>query len=122
MTDARHECGLDRTHCELCTAELEVGQVGVCDTCRAKQAGPGEQHKWKTGGLPPDPENLNHERAQWADVALVAFNRATGAEGEENVHDLIADLHHWCDRAGHDFDKLLAHAQDCYAGETMEQG
>lgn len=28
-----HECGLDRTYCEDCGVELEVGQVGLCEDC-----------------------------------------------------------------------------------------
>jgi hypothetical protein len=29
----RHECGLDRTYCNRCDSELEVGQVGRCAGC-----------------------------------------------------------------------------------------
>ena len=31
----KYECGLDRTHCEKCGTELEVGQVGLCEACQA---------------------------------------------------------------------------------------
>ena len=37
MTD-RHECGLDRTYCNRCSTELEVGQVGACGGCRGPSA------------------------------------------------------------------------------------
>ena len=30
---SRHECGLDRTYCDCCGEELEVGFVGLCENC-----------------------------------------------------------------------------------------
>lgn len=30
----QHECGLDVTYCDECSDELEVGQVGVCSSCK----------------------------------------------------------------------------------------
>lgn len=36
MTEAvRHACGLDRTFCDECSTELEIGQVGKCNDCIA---------------------------------------------------------------------------------------
>ncbi|UUZ75474.1 hypothetical protein LP414_27550 [Polaromonas sp. P1(28)-13] len=37
VDDSRHECGLDRTFCNGCDVELEVGQVGKCSICLDKE-------------------------------------------------------------------------------------
>ena len=33
----KHECGFDVTQCDECDAELEVGQVGLCEDCTPEQ-------------------------------------------------------------------------------------
>jgi hypothetical protein len=49
--------------------------------------------------LPPDPEGMNDERAEWAQSALTVFMQQTGQTDEaESISDLIADLLHLCDR------------------------
>ncbi len=53
--------------------------------------------------LPPDPENMNGDRAEWA-AALRAFEAVTGADYEEALGDLLCDLMHWSDRNNFDFE------------------
>ena len=51
----------------------------------------------------------NIARAQWAETALHAFANETGAMmPDEAVHDLIANIGHFCDRAGFDRLKVAA--------------
>jgi hypothetical protein len=68
--------------------------------------------------LPPDPENMNGDRAKWARAALRTFRKATGADVEEALGDLLADLMHWSDRNSFDFDAALERARTHYEAET----
>ena len=68
--------------------------------------------------LPPDPENQNDDRAKWAATALRAFRKATGADEEDALGDLLADLMHWSDRNNFDFDAALDRARMHYEAET----
>ena len=68
--------------------------------------------------LPPDPENLNDDRAAWADYALTAFMSQTGTEIESALGDLLGDLMHWCDRNNYDFEAALDRARGYYEAET----
>lgn len=57
----------------------------------------------------------NRNRAQWAETALRAFARQTGQltggdweyDRESVITDLIADLMHYCEAKGIDFDERL---------------
>ena len=69
-------------------------------------------------GLPPDPEGMNDKRAGWAQPAIDAFMKDTGSDLETVVADMIADLRHWCDRNGQDFNAELARALRYYEDET----
>jgi hypothetical protein len=71
-----------------------------------------------TKGLPPDPEDMNTDRARWAYAALVAFMDVTGCDEQEAPGDLLADLMHWCDRNGMDFEAVLEGARTNYRQET----
>ena len=71
-----------------------------------------------TAGLPPDPEERNDERAEWAQSAINAFRIATGTDPEDAVSDLLADLMHWCDRYGPGFHNELNRARNHYDAET----
>lgn len=71
-----------------------------------------------TKPLPPDPEELNNERAQWADNAITTFQMFTRTDIQDAVSDLLADLMHWCDRHGFDFHKELGRAESHYDEET----
>jgi len=68
--------------------------------------------------LPADPEDQNEQRARWADAAVLEFRVQTGADIEDAVSDLLADLMHWCDRHEQDFDLELRRAQNHYEIET----
>lgn len=76
--------------------------------------------------LPPDPERHNDNRAAWAATALNAFADVTmmntaGEDGETILGDLLADLMHWCDRNGVDFNDMLERARDHYEEETRPE-
>ena len=68
--------------------------------------------------LPPDPELLNVIRARRAAVALAELQRQTGADLEDAVSDLLADLMHWCDRFDQSFAEELHRARYHYEEET----
>ena len=68
--------------------------------------------------LPPDPDEMNDSRAEWAAAALAEFCGQTGADLEDAVCDLLADLMHWCDRNEQSFDDQLSRAQYHYECET----
>jgi hypothetical protein len=68
--------------------------------------------------LPPDPDNLNGDRACWAAAALGEFRLHTGTDVENAVSDLLADLMHWCCRSGQDFEAELQRAREHYDCET----
>lgn len=76
------------------------------------------KHPRQTKPLPLDPERTNDQRADWADAVLWQFQRLTGADTEDAVSDLLADLLHWCDRHGQDFDSELRRARNHYNSET----
>jgi len=72
--------------------------------------------------LPPDPEELNDERAAWAQHCVIEFIGQTGVDDLDcAVGDLLADIMHLCDRIGVKFDEQLSNAKDHYA-EEIETG
>jgi hypothetical protein len=72
--------------------------------------------------LPPDPEAMNGDRAEWAAAALRHFQCITGTDYEDSLGDLLGGLMHWADRNNFDFDAALARAQGHYAAETAAGG
>jgi hypothetical protein len=68
----------------------------------------------------PDPEGKNDDRAAWAGSALRHFQRATGADYEDALGDLLCDLMHWSDRNNFDFEAALFRAQGHYRAETAD--
>jgi hypothetical protein len=71
--------------------------------------------------LPPDPENMNATRAEWAATALRCFAQETGADDEDALTDLLCDLMHWSDRNGADFETDLRLARMHYEAEIVEK-
>jgi hypothetical protein len=69
--------------------------------------------------LPPDPENMNDDRAAWAACALRQFQRETGTDDEDALCDLLCDLMHWSDRNDSDFEAELERARMHYEAETV---
>ena len=68
-------------------------------------------------------EPSNTDRAAWAATALHAFRHQTGADPEDALADLLADLMHWCDSSGHDFEtefRRAAHHYECEAGNSFD--
>lgn len=72
--------------------------------------------------LPPDPEGMNNQRAEWAGEALRKFQRDTSCDEDDEtvLGDLLCDLMHWCDREKVDFHVALRRGQDHYREETTE--
>jgi hypothetical protein len=68
--------------------------------------------------LPRDPDGLDAHRALATAAALAEFRRQTGADLEDALSDLLADLMHWCDRSGQAFPEELRRARYHYAEET----
>jgi len=72
--------------------------------------------------LPPDPEDMNNDRANWAQIALEAFTAATGTDREDAICDLIADLGHWCDRNNMNLEVEIQRGAWHYDAETGGEG
>jgi hypothetical protein len=71
--------------------------------------------------IKPDPEGMNDERVQLADLAIQAFQQKCFRLPEDPdtvVSDLLCDMHHWCDSQGLDFEEMLYRASQHYAAET----
>lgn len=70
----------------------------------------------------PDPDGQNRDRAEWADVAVDAFQFTTDTDNADALKDLLCDLMHWCDREKQDFNVALDAARHHYAAETSMAG
>lgn len=75
--------------------------------------------------LPPDPDNMNDERAEWAQAAIDAHGEETGAtaagdDGDCNFYDLLCNLHHWCDRNDINFKQAVKDARQMYEMEISK--
>ncbi len=69
-----------------------------------------------------DPEDMNNDRALWAEGACLAFVIATGTDWADVLQDLLTDLMHLADRDKEfDFDRDLARARAHYAAETGKE-
>lgn len=80
----------------------------------------------KTFRIPPDPEDMNDQRAEAAGSALDAFTNDMGETGKDldiqNLTDLICNFGHYCDRNNIDFADILRRAQYHYDEETGNKG
>lgn len=72
--------------------------------------------------LPPDPDGQNDDRGEWAEMAIKAFRDQTGCDLEDAISDLLADIGHWCDRNGMNFQDELSRASMHYGAETGDKG
>ena len=52
-----------------------------------------------TGRLCHDPDDQNEVRAEWALVAIEAFQAATGTDDCDAISDLLCDIRHLCDQS-----------------------
>jgi hypothetical protein len=68
--------------------------------------------------LPPDLDNQNDNRAEWAASALRQFQCVTGTDFEDALADLLCNPMHWAGRNGYDFNYQLSQARRYYAHET----
>lgn len=75
-----------------------------------------------TTNLPPDPEDMNDDRAEWAAAALRQFQCTTGTDDVDALPDLLCDLMHWCDRNNCEFETELGRARMHYEAETTGEG
>jgi hypothetical protein len=74
-----------------------------------------------TKQLPPDPDNKNDERADWANKSIGLFMIVTGTDYEDALADLLCDMMHWADRGrDQDFEVALGRARGMYEEETRE--
>lgn len=66
----------------------------------------------------------NESRADWAEHALaVGTDRAAERDGEDartDVSDLLANVRHFCDRAGIDWPGIVDHADNAYIGDSED--
>jgi hypothetical protein len=72
--------------------------------------------------LPPDPDNENERRSDWAERAIARFRHDTGSDLEDAAADLIGDMGHWCDRYGVSFTDAIRRGLYHYASETSANG
>jgi len=71
----------------------------------------------------PTPDPTNADRSRWADDAVLVHAAATRSEGEgaeTKLSDLLANLRHWADDAGLDFDKASLRGEANYLAELEE--
>jgi hypothetical protein len=69
----------------------------------------------------PDPHGENEQRAMLADIAVEAFQKATGSDDEDAVTDLLTNLMHRCHGRGEDFSAALNMALWHFAAETTDE-
>jgi hypothetical protein len=100
------------------SSDSESEAVRVLLAAIAKAKGDGTDRAHRRRPLPPDPETMNGERAEWAAVALRHFQCVTGSDYEDSLGDLLGNLMHWADRSNFDFDAALCRARGHYAAET----
>jgi len=63
----------------------------------------------------------NNDRAAWAQVAIDAYQDATGTDDESALGDLLCDLRHWAKRADYDFDEYSARGLMHFEAEVEEE-
>lgn len=73
-------------------------------------------------GVPPDPEDMNDERAEWAQAAIDGFLKSHRGDEDMAVSDLLCNLGHYCDRAGINMVEALSFARGNYNEETGGKG
>ena len=63
------------------------------------------------------PRNKHAGRIKQAQIALAAYKKQGGVDPDCLVRDLMADLGHWCDKHGLDWDNEVRIARDNYRCE-----
>jgi hypothetical protein len=109
--------------------------VPICEFPKLKK-GPGLATNGHHGlnHLPPDPEEMNDARAEWAKSTITFFEQygesphkdatkmGINVLARQNLSDLIADFGHYCDREGYHLNSLIRIAAECYLEETEGKG
>ena len=76
--------------------------------------------------LPPDPDDMNAQRAEWALQTLEFFKSLTRCDPEDAVNDLLSDIGHLVDRdpqwAPDGVDVEVWRAASTYEDETRGEG
>jgi hypothetical protein len=67
--------------------------------------------------LPPDPDKMNNDRAEWAGATVRHYQCSTGTDYEDVLGDLLCDLRHWCDRNNFDFEAAAFRGEGHYLAE-----
>ncbi len=98
--------------------DCEWDDSNFCGCCKCPHIG--TVRDFTKPPLPPDPDGQNDDRSMWAGAAINAFIEETGTDLEDAVCDLVADLRHWCDRNGMDWERELARGLGHYEEETTE--
>lgn len=78
--------------------------------------------------LPPDPDQMNDERAARMGEPIVTYAKTVGLHDGVDftddvgsiISDMLCDLRHWCDRQDIDFDTRLGVSKINYNCETEE--
>lgn len=65
-------------------------------------------------------EPTNTDRAEWAEIAILAFEAEVRGDREDSLTDLLCDLMHWADRNNMNFQTELRKAAGNYAEELQE--
>jgi len=63
-------------------------------------------------------DEMNAQRSLWAGTALAVHQKDTGADDDAILWELLANLMHWTDRNGKDFDEALVEARGLYEIDT----
>jgi hypothetical protein len=85
-------------------------------------AQPAHPRRALPGTIPPDPEDQNDDRAEWAQAAIDAFVSVCRTDPEDALSDLLSDMGHWCDRNGTTMAAEIARASSHYNDETDGKG
>ena len=111
----------DNTDRAPVSAEFPVpgGSRGARALAAAQQAAAQTRKEERRKKLPPDPELMNDERAEWAESVLDLYQRITRCDREPALRDLLCGMMHWCDRNNENFDESLAWAEDYYYEDTL---
>jgi hypothetical protein len=77
--------------------------------------------------LPPDPEEMNDQRAAWAQESLEQFASETryrpeDRDWEEIVSDFLSNVRHFCDRTDVNWVACVNRADNHYYEETLPEG
>ena len=100
---------------EFCGGGRNCWQLWLSEPCETPETSSQELGHHR---LPPDLDDMNDSRAEWAGYALAAFTSQTGADDESAVADLLCDLMHLADRSGTNFNADLERARMHYTCET----